>query len=258
MTLPPNAAHCVDLWLAPLAANYDAAQLTYFETLLDVGERARWQRFRFAEDRERFLVGRAFLRTVLARTLGRDDPAALQFVTATHGKPELAGNDAGKLHFNLSHTDAMLVLATSARHALGVDVEALTRTVDLLPLAQRYFTQQEYDDLRSMQGSAQRERFFTLWTLKEAWLKACGLGLRVPLDSFSFALSGTQPQIVFGAPHDDSPERWQLRVFACDEFRIALAVAVDCVEEPPLKVQLREWPFLSAVIPAHAGIQRPY
>jgi 4'-phosphopantetheinyl transferase len=239
MTLHPNAANCVDLWLAPLASSYDAAQLASFETLLDAGERARWQRFRFPEDRERFLVGRAFLRTVLATTLGRDDPAALQFATATHGKPELAGVDAGKLHFNLSHTGTMLVLATSAHHALGVDVEALSRTVDLLPLAQRYFTQQEYDELRSLHGTAQRERFFTLWTLKEAWLKACGLGLRVPLDSFSFALSGAHPQIVFGAQHDDRPERWQLRVFARDEFRIALAV--EAAVGLPLDVRLREW-----------------
>src|SRR5690606_13784294 len=161
----------------------------------------------------RFLVGRAFLRQVLAARLGRSDPAALQFTTTQYSKPELAGADAGALHFNLSHTGAMLVLATSRRHALGVDVEALSRDVDLLPLAQRYFTQQEFEELRDMHGAAQRERFFTLWTLKEAWLKACGLGLRVPLDSFSFDLSGSQPAIVFGPQHDDSPERWQLRVF---------------------------------------------
>ncbi|MGV3590992.1 MAG: 4'-phosphopantetheinyl transferase family protein, partial [Gammaproteobacteria bacterium] len=99
-----NAGACVELWLAPLASHYDAAQLAEFETLLDAGERARWQRFRFPEDRLRFLVGRAFLRKVLAATLGDRDPAALQFVTAEHGKPELAGADAGLLHFNLSHT----------------------------------------------------------------------------------------------------------------------------------------------------------
>lgn len=235
----PDTYDVVDLWLAPLAPGYDAAQLAQFETLLDAGEGARWQRFRFPEDRLRFLVGRAFLRKVLAATLGCSDPASLHFKTTEHGKPELTGADAGKLHFNLSHTDAMLVLATSRRHALGVDVEALTRHVNLLPLAQRYFTQREFDELRDMHDAAQRERFFTLWTLKEAWLKACGLGLRVPLDSFRFELSGPQPAIVFGPQHDDSPERWQFRVFAREEFRIALAV--DCAAPKPPAVQLHDW-----------------
>lgn len=235
-----NASAEIALWFAPFsAARYDAARLAEFETLLDAGERARWQRFRFPEDRLRFLVGRAFLRTVLAQTLGRSDPASLAFATATHGKPELAGMDAGRLHFNLSHTGAMLVLATSRQHALGVDVEALTRQVDLMPLAQRYFAQREVEELEQLQGHAQRERFFRLWTLKEAWLKACGLGLRVPLDSFRFDLSGSQPVIVCGPQHDDRPERWQFRVFARDEFRIALAV--DCVAAQPLEVQLHEW-----------------
>lgn len=222
-----NAGDCVELWLAPLASHYDAAQLQEFETLLDAGERARWQRFRFPEDRLRFLVGRAFLRTVLATTLGHSDPAALQFVTTAHGKPELTGPDAGLLHFNLSHTDAMLVLATSRKFAVGVDVEALTRNVELLPIAQRYFAAHEYDELLRMDSSAQRERFFTLWTLKEAWLKACGLGLRVPLDSFSFDLSGARPAIAFDHRHEASTQRWQFHVFAHEEFRIALAIACD-------------------------------
>lgn len=234
-----NARDCVELWLAPLASHYAAAQLAEFETLLDAGERARWQRFRFPEDRLRFLVGRAFLRRVLASTLGRSDPAALQFVTAEHGKPELAGADAGTLHFNLSHTDAMLVLATSRQYAVGVDVEALTRKVELMPLAQRYFAPQEYDALLLLDDDARRERFFTLWTLKEAWLKACGLGLHVPLDSFSFDLSGAQPVIAFDPRHEASAERWQFHVFARDEFRIALAIACDAAA--PVNILTHHW-----------------
>lgn len=230
---------CVELWLAPLASHYAAAQLAEFEALLDAGERARWQRFRFAEDRLRFLVGRAFLRGVLAATLGRRDPAALQFVTTAHGKPELAGNDAGLLHFNLSHTDAMLVLATSRTHAVGIDVEAVTRNLELLPLAQRYFAPQEYNVLRLLDADAQRERFFVLWTLKEAWLKACGLGLRVPLDSFHFDLAGAQPAIAFDHRHDDSPQRWQFHVLSRGQFRIALAIACDSAA--PVNIHTRVW-----------------
>src|SRR5690349_7690611 len=101
----------VEHWFAPVAAPYDAAQLAAYEALLNGDESTRWRRFHYAVDRQRFLVGRAFMRTVLAQCLGHGDPASLQFSYTAHGKPERAGPHAGKLHFNLSHTDAMLVLA---------------------------------------------------------------------------------------------------------------------------------------------------
>ena len=104
---------CVELWLAPVAATHYATQLAGYQALLSVDEQARWRRFHRAVDRQRFLVGRAFLRTVLADRLGHRDPAALQFVQQLHGKPVLGGADAGRLQFNLSHTDDMIVLAVS-------------------------------------------------------------------------------------------------------------------------------------------------
>lgn len=228
----------VQLWFAPLAAAYDAARLAAHEALMDGTERARWRRFQYAADRQRFLVGRAFLRTVLADCLGHGDPATLQFACGPHGKPELAGPHAGKLQFNLSHTDSLLVLAVSHRHAVGVDVEAVTRKVELLALAKRYFAAHEYEELRNLDEGAQRERFFALWTLKEAWLKACGLGLHIPLDDFSFSFDGAEPLIAFGPQLSERPQDWQFRLLARGAFRIALAV---CGGVPPLHVQEHEW-----------------
>jgi len=238
MTTQAQADH-IQLWFAPVAAAYDAAQLAAHETLLDPNERARWRRFQYAADRQRFLVGRAFMRTVLADCLGHADPATLQFAFTPHGKPELAGPHAGALQFNLSHTDAMLVLAVSRRHAVGVDVEAVTRKVELLPLVKRYFAAHEYEDLRELEDAAQRERFFALWTLKEAWLKARGLGLQIPLDDFSFDLAGTHPVIEFGPQLNDSADAWQFRLLAEGQFRIALAVHRSATL--PLHVQTRAW-----------------
>jgi 4'-phosphopantetheinyl transferase len=133
----------------------------------------------------------------------------------------------------------MLVLAVSRTHAVGVDVEALTRKVELLALAQRYFATHEYEDLRDLEDSAQRERFFTLWTLKEAWLKARGLGLQIPLDDFSFNLAGKHPVIEFGPQLSEKSEEWQFRLLAQDQFRIALAV--HCAVGQPLQVQTNAW-----------------
>jgi 4'-phosphopantetheinyl transferase len=239
MNMSARTDNRVQLWLAPVAVSYDGAVLARYEALMNADERARWQRFLYPADRQRFLVGRAFVRMVLAECLGHGDPATLQFVQMAHGKPALAGRDAGKLHFNLSHTDAMLVLAVSRTHAVGVDVEALTRKVELLALAQRYFATHEYEDMRDLEDSAQRERFFTLWTLKEAWLKARGLGLQIPLDDFSFNLAGKHPVIEFGPQLNEKPEEWQFRVLAQDQFRIALAV--QCAAGQPLQVQTNAW-----------------
>lgn len=234
-----HTENSVQLWLAPLAQSYDDTVLAAHEALLDADERARWLRFVYPIHRQRFLIGRAFMRSVLADCLGHRDPASLQFVRMAQGKPELGGVDAGKLHFNLSHTDGMLVLAVSRQHAVGVDVEAVTRKVELLALAQRYFTTQEYAAMLDMDAAAQRERFFMLWTLKEAWLKGRGLGLHIPLDDFSFSFDGKYPVVQFGPQLADNPDDWQFRVLAQDRFRIALAV--NCGSEQPLRVQLREW-----------------
>jgi 4'-phosphopantetheinyl transferase len=229
----------VQLWFAPVAASYDEGQLAAYASLLDAGERMRWQRFHYAVDRQRFLVGRAFMRTVLAECLGHGTPATLQFAYNAHGKPELAGLHAGKLHFNLSHTDTMLVLAVNRRHVVGVDVEAVTRKVDLLALTRRYFTADEYEELLDMDAAAQRERFFALWTLREAWLKAKGLGLQIPLDAFSFNVTGKNPVIELGPQLDGSADEWQFRLLLQDQFRIALAV--QCPAAQLLSVQTREW-----------------
>ncbi|MEY4641712.1 MAG: hypothetical protein RLZZ227_1706 [Pseudomonadota bacterium] len=239
MNIQIHAENSVQLWLAPLAQSYDESVLADYEALLDVDERARWLRFYYPIHRQRFLVGRAFMRRVLADSLGHSDPASLQFIRMKHGKPELGGVHAGTLHFNLSHTDSMLVLAVSHRHAVGVDVEAVTRKVELLALAQRYFTTQEYTAMLDMDPAAQRERFFTLWTLKEAWLKGRGLGLQIPLDDFSFSFEGKYPVVQFGPQLADQPGDWQFRVMAQDEFRIALAV--NCGGDQALRVQILQW-----------------
>lgn len=233
------AENHVQLWLAPVLPAYDAAVLARHEALLNAEERARWQRFIYPADRQRFLVARAFVRNVLADMLERDNPAALVFGATPHGKPELAGHDAKCLQFNLSHTDGLLVLAVTQKLAVGVDVEALERKVELVALSQRYFARHEHEELLDLDGPAQRERFFALWTLKEAWLKARGLGLRIPLDDFSFSFAGKHPVIEFGPQLDEKPQDWQLRLLVHKQFRIALAVQGAAGQT--LQVQMREW-----------------
>lgn len=218
----------LDLWLLAEPPELLPSQTAAWAALLSDDERRRWQRFARAEDRQRFLLVRALVRTVLGRALGCA-PAGLRFTADPHGKPRLAASHAGSgLQFNLSHTRGFSALVLCHGVEVGVDVEDTRRAVEHLALAQRYFATREVAALQALAGAAQRELFFAQWTLKEAWVKAKGLGLRVPLDEFSFELSGAEPPGITlhcDAQLLEAPADWSFRLLQRDRFRIAVAAA---------------------------------
>jgi len=220
----------IQLWLAPEPETIPASALAAWERLLSPDEHLRWQRFLRESDRRRFLLSRALTRTVLGELTG-SGPADLVFSHGPFGKPCLSSSSVGSatLHFNLSHTRGLVVLAVSFDAELGIDVEEVQRDVELLPLARRYFSKTEVGQLEALEGEDQRELFFALWTLKEAWLKAKGLGLRVPLEEFGFtlvnSLSGQYSIILNCEPQlQEVPEEWRFWRFVSGSHRIALAV----------------------------------
>ncbi len=153
--------------------------LPALEALVAPAELERAGRILPAADRARFLLARALLRSVLGGETGAD-PRALAIETLPHGKPVLRENP-GNLHFNLSHAHRYVMLAVGRDRELGVDIEYLGRPVATLELAQRYCTPMENAILRPMAGTARKHQFLRFWTRKEAFLKATGRGLTVPL-----------------------------------------------------------------------------
>jgi 4'-phosphopantetheinyl transferase len=251
MTLVPRMnktdTRIVELWLAPEPATLTEAQSAAWAVLLSQDEHTRWQRFARAEDRQRFLLARALTRTVLANRLGVE-PGSLVFTQNQFGKPLLTTKRGESLHFNLSHTQGLAVLAVCSSGEVGVDVERYSRKVELLALARRYFATLEVQALEALDGEARREHFFALWTLKEAWVKAKGLGLRVPLDSFGFELSqeqgGAQITLHCADQLQETPGQWSFMRYVVGEHRIALAaVAPDARTRHavPLQVELKRW-----------------
>lgn len=187
------------------------------EALLSDEERVRHRSFARPDLRDRFLVAHAGLRRVLAQHVGAD-PGALVFETNAHGKPRLAGQ--GPVHFSLSHSGDRAVLAVSDAE-VGADVERL-RCFDHLALARRYFHPTEVAALLDLEGEAQRWAFFLTWTLKESVVKALGLGLSVPLDSFAVAIGAPGPRLVL-APDGASP-LWSLQGAVDGDYCVGLAV----------------------------------
>jgi 4'-phosphopantetheinyl transferase len=183
----------VDLWCSPEPAEFDAVLAERYAALLSSDEQARWQRFAMAADSRRFLLARALVRTVLGEYRGVA-PKELEFSVDHWGKPHLLSMPEGEgpLHFNLSHTHGMAVLAVSRQVSVGVDVEDATRAVGAEALTARYFAPEELRELKALPESERQGHFLRLWTLKEAYVKALGLGLRIPLDGFAFALRGRE------------------------------------------------------------------
>jgi 4'-phosphopantetheinyl transferase len=179
----------IEHWAVPLDCGN--AVETAAHRLLATEERERAARFYFAEDRRRYTVAHAAMRVLLAAYAG-GGASALRFATTGRGKPVLA-TPAVPLHFNLSHSGDLALIAVTADAELGVDVEALRPIDEHDALASRFFAP---DEARALSGvaPAQRDLAFLLgWTRKEAYVKAVGEGLHLPLDRFAVTLDPGGP-----------------------------------------------------------------
>jgi 4'-phosphopantetheinyl transferase len=188
--LPSDEVH---LWFTAQDELQDPALLARYDALLNDEERARRDRFYFARHRHEFLVARALVRGTLSRYVPQVQPARWTFSHNEHGRPELAGPLPTDLRFNLSHTAGLMLLGVVRRRDIGVDVEDAERKVTCDAIADRFFSPAEVRDLLELDPVGQRQRFFHYWTLKEAYIKARGKGLAIPLDSFSYAVRAGEP-----------------------------------------------------------------
>ncbi|MDB5643085.1 MAG: vbsP [Hyphomicrobiales bacterium] len=198
-------------------------------------ELARAGRFRFERDRQVYIAGHALVRDMLSRQAGgaRRD---WRFTLGAHGKPApVLPADAPDLRINLSHTLGVAVVALAWGADVGVDVEWMSRTNDLDRIAHRFFAPDECRQFDAAAPEARRELFFAFWTLKEAYIKATGLGLAMPLADFAFDLAG--PTIAF-APHvDDAPGDWCFwRQPLLEDHALAIALRRPAGATPPLNV----------------------
>lgn len=225
----------VDLWFTDYADVGDDGRLTQYAALLDAEETTRRQRFLFERDRQAYAISHALLRTTLSQ-YADVPPERWSFTWNNYGRPEIKEPaEYRDLRFNLSHTRGAAIVGVVKRFDLGVDLEAVDRNAACVELADRYFSPSEVAELRRRPVDSQRDRFFDYWTLKEAYIKARGMGLAIPLDHFSyqFETSGTIG-IEFAAELPDVPGDWQFAKFRPAE-RYQAAVAVRRGNATPLK-----------------------
>lgn len=228
----------VHVWTASTALEAQPERLDACRALLSADERERCRRYVLDSSRRQFVVAHALLRTALSRYVDRD-PRDWRFRTGARGRPELVAEaGAPPLRFNLSHTGGLVAVAVGLERELGVDVEHLDRDTRTVELSCDFLAPSERAWIAAAAPGERARRFFALWTLKESYLKARGLGLSVPLDCFSFRLGTGDIAARFGADLGDDEDAWQFHQLWPTQ-RHVLAVALRRGSEPRLQVRHR-------------------
>ena len=212
----------VDVWRVSTKVSPDSVQLA--ESALSADEIQRAARFRFDKDKHRFTVSHVALRDVLSRYL-HIEPANIGFTVGEYGKPAITSD--AKLDFNLSHSGDYALTVIARERKVGVDVEHFRDELEIEKIARRFFSEKENAELMSLPSEQQQIGFFTCWTRKEAYIKAHGLGLSLPLDSFDVSLAPNEPVVLRSTrPNLDETYRWTLLSLDIED-QYAGAVAVE-------------------------------
>lgn len=170
------------------------------------------------QDMQRTVVGDLLVRSLLSNKLNLSNKQ-LRFSTDKYGKPFLLNTN--KVHYNISHSGEWVVCGIDYL-PLGIDIE------EILPInfeiAKRFFTKDEYNDLLCTKESERLKYFYSLWTLKESYLKAKGEGLSLPLNSFSVKINGSTIKL----QTQDRFEKWSLRQYNFDSnYKLSLCAKND-------------------------------
>jgi 4'-phosphopantetheinyl transferase len=231
LPLPENEVHLWRLDLETIGADEFR-----WQQVLSSDELTRAAKFHFSRDRQRFVAARAWLRTILAGYL-RTDPRSVSFAYSKKEKPSLGPSfENCDVTFNVSHSGGIALLAFARGREIGVDVEQLNRNSDFEGISRRFFSTREQSQLAALPAEAKVEGFFRCWTRKEAYIKATGDGLSLPLDQFDVSIEpGESNALLATRPDDLEVGRWLLREVPSGPGHIAAL----CVRGQDWK--LRDW-----------------
>ncbi len=198
--------------------------------LLSEDEKIQFDRYAFEKDKNLYLLARYILRTTLSKYFKKISPAEWEFKFNPFGRPFIANkNRPENLHFNISHSDGVVVCAFANTEDVGVDIESSKRECSYLELAERYFSKLEFEKLKSNAESEIPREFFKFWTLKESYIKARGMGLQLPLDQFAFQFGKkNEVSIVFDPLMNEDSERWRFKLInSIGIYQVAVALAIS-------------------------------
>ena len=213
----------VHIWHTELLNPDEAHQM---RSLLSSDELQRADRFKFPEHRRRFVIARGCLRQLTAAYLNVA-AKAVRFAYSAEGKPQLAPEFPQELSFNVSHSEDLAVFSFATNRKIGVDVEVFRYDVDTEGIPRRFFSDVEQRALAGLHGQEKIQGFFNCWTRKEAYVKAVGQGLSLPLRDFDVSLlPGEAARILATRPDPQIASHWSIEPFYLNE-QCAAAVVVE-------------------------------
>ncbi len=219
--LSSNEVHVWRAFLDEAPAQRDS----FLHTLAE-DERTRAQRFYFQTDRERFITAHGVLRAILGCYLNRE-PNCLSFCYSSHGKPALVWESGGDaIRFNMSHSQGVALYAVTRGREIGIDLEFIRCDLEVEQIAERFFSPCEIATLQALPIYLRKYAFFLCWARKEAYIKARGEGLSIPLNQFDVSLIPGEPAALLSTrPDADEALRWSLReLTVASGYSAALAV----------------------------------
>jgi 4'-phosphopantetheinyl transferase len=213
-----------------VALDQSQATIERLNRLLAADEQVKAGRFRFAKDRNQFIIGRGVLRVLLGHYLAWA-PAQIRFRYSSYGKPSLEDGTQAGLQFNLSHSHQMALLVFTWDRDVGVDIEYMRPDVEFEQLARHFFSPTECAVLLDVAPTLRKETFYNCWTRKEAYIKARGEGLSIPLDMFDVSLRPGEPAALLQCRENPAEvARWSLHALMPGE-QYAAALAVEKTRE---------------------------
>jgi 4'-phosphopantetheinyl transferase len=211
----------VHLWLAHL----DEHAADSLKPLLAADEVSRADRFHFTKDRNHYIVARGLLRKLLATYLDLS-ASELRFAYAEKGKPSLEKSQRSSLNFNLAHSGGLALYAFSLGREIGVDLEFIREDLADKKIAERFFSAHEIEALKTVPPDFRKQAFFNCWTRKEAYIKARGEGLSMPLDEFDVSLvPGEAAALLRNHKEPAEVSRWSMQSVAVPDGYVAALVA---------------------------------
>jgi 4'-phosphopantetheinyl transferase len=205
-----------------------------FKSTLSADEVVRANNFHFNKHREQFIASRGGLRNILSRYL-KILPQDIQLLYTSYGKPYLNHVD---LSFNISHSGNDIVCAITKNVCIGIDIEQIKCDMDVLSLAKKIFSEEEYVTFLKMSDKGKLLAFYRYWTRKEAYLKAIGTGLHYPLDQVQVSFSDAEkPKLLKIRDQPFEPYLWHLEEVILEQA----CIATLAIRQKYQKIHLWNW-----------------
>lgn len=228
----------VDIWHCCTSGMVFEDEKNRYARHLTEAEQERAEQFLFEKDRLNCLLSRVLLRLALSWYYPNVDARSWCIATDNNGKPYLdAAPDDHAIEFNISHSGQIVVCAITRVGPVGIDIETAKFMNDMEGFTRRFLAPEEFSSVKSVVFSERSKFFFRLWTLKEAYLKAIGLGLSIPLDSFCFdcgSLDLVRIKLLYGTGLVCDWQFWQ---YFYGEYEHPVAIAVNA--QTPIKMVWR-------------------